>query len=216
MSATLLRSAAGRLSHAGRCCVLEAQHPALARDRSASASTSGRQELHSGRRTRGARRQRAALHAEAPAEAPLAEEVGDEWWEEARADVQPQAEVLTEVQLPPATATRVKTAEYKSSAVRLDQCPPAMLPEFAVIGRSNVGLFGMAVLLLSFGSLHVSGADTLGADRQVVAHQHADKQQEPRQGVKDARCVQEQCGLELVADSHTRARCGGRAAVLPP
>ena len=143
MSAALLRSAAGRLRHAGRCCTLDAQPPALARDRSASASTSGRQELHSGRRTRGARRQRAALHAEVPA----AEEVGDEWWEEARADAQTQEEVLTDVQLPPPTATRVKTAEYKCSSVRLDQCPPATLPEFAVIGRSNVGALRPAVQL---------------------------------------------------------------------
>jgi len=44
-----------------------------------------------------------------------------------------------DVALPPPTATRVKTAEFISSAVRPDQCPPATLPEFAVIGRSNVG-----------------------------------------------------------------------------
>lgn len=147
MSAALLRSTAGRLRHAGRCCTLDAQPPALARDRGASASTSGRQELHSGRRTRGATRQRTALRAEAPLQAPCAEEVGDEWWEESRADVQPQAEVSTDVQLPAPTATRVKTAEYKCSAVRLDQCPPATLPEFAVIGRSNVGPCGLAVQL---------------------------------------------------------------------
>ncbi|KAK9846476.1 hypothetical protein WJX81_004920 [Elliptochloris bilobata] len=70
-------------------------------------------------------------------DAPVAADVDEEWWEEARADEQP--EVQAEVELPPPTATRVKTAEYKSSAVRLDQCPPATLPEFAVIGRSNVG-----------------------------------------------------------------------------
>ncbi|KAK9792467.1 hypothetical protein WJX73_008261 [Symbiochloris irregularis] len=40
---------------------------------------------------------------------------------------------------PRATHARVKTAEYVSSAVTLAQCPKARWPEFAVIGRSNVG-----------------------------------------------------------------------------
>lgn len=40
---------------------------------------------------------------------------------------------------PRPTHTNVKTAEYVSSAVTLSQCPKARWPEFAVIGRSNVG-----------------------------------------------------------------------------
>lgn len=41
--------------------------------------------------------------------------------------------------LPPPQHSRVKTARYISSAVTIKSCPPPRLPEFAVIGRSNVG-----------------------------------------------------------------------------
>ena len=36
-------------------------------------------------------------------------------------------------------SSQVKTAEYVSSAVDLKSCPKPVFPEFAVIGRSNVG-----------------------------------------------------------------------------
>lgn len=146
MSSALLRSAANRLA----CAAAEAPHVALAlaRDRSGSCSTSGRHDLHVCRRLQASRQQRLAVQA-APAQASATAEVDeDDWWDEAQpvaapqGGAAPQAAPLTEVELPPPTATRVKTAEYKSSAVRLDQCPPATLPEFAVIGRSNVGQCG--------------------------------------------------------------------------
>jgi len=41
--------------------------------------------------------------------------------------------------LPPPANVKVKTAEYVSSAVDLKSCPKPVFPEFAVIGRSNVG-----------------------------------------------------------------------------
>jgi hypothetical protein len=41
--------------------------------------------------------------------------------------------------LPAAEFTRIRTAEYISSSVDLRGCPPQRYPEFAVIGRSNVG-----------------------------------------------------------------------------
>ena len=41
--------------------------------------------------------------------------------------------------LPPPTNTKVKTAAYISSAVDLKGCPKPVHPEFAIIGRSNVG-----------------------------------------------------------------------------
>ena len=41
--------------------------------------------------------------------------------------------------LPLATHSRVKSARFIKSSVKLDQCPKPVLPEFAVIGRSNVG-----------------------------------------------------------------------------
>ena len=41
--------------------------------------------------------------------------------------------------LPGLPNTRVKQAAYVSSAVNLKRCPEATMPEFAVVGRSNVG-----------------------------------------------------------------------------
>lgn len=49
------------------------------------------------------------------------------------------ATALDELGLPPPRGARVKTARYVSSAVDLKGCPPPTLPEFAFIGRSNVG-----------------------------------------------------------------------------
>lgn len=43
------------------------------------------------------------------------------------------------LELPPATHTRVTSSEYLRSSVKTSDCPPPKLPEFAVIGRSNVG-----------------------------------------------------------------------------
>ncbi|WP_462347250.1 ribosome biogenesis GTP-binding protein YihA/YsxC [Alloprevotella tannerae] len=34
---------------------------------------------------------------------------------------------------------KINTAEFKISSARLDQCPSTMIPEYAFIGRSNVG-----------------------------------------------------------------------------
>jgi GTP-binding protein len=43
------------------------------------------------------------------------------------------------ITLPRPTHSRVRSAAYISSAVDLAGCPPASVPEFALIGRSNVG-----------------------------------------------------------------------------
>lgn len=53
----------------------------------------------------------------------------------------PHREEFPEIQLnlPTPQHSRIKTAKYVSSAVSLKSCPPPKLPEFAVIGRSNVG-----------------------------------------------------------------------------
>ena len=51
------------------------------------------------------------------------------------------------LELPPPSNVRVKTAEYKTSSVKLSQCPAPELPEFAVIGRSNVGKSSLINLL---------------------------------------------------------------------
>ncbi len=48
---------------------------------------------------------------------------------------------------------RVKTAEFIKSSVTVEQCPPPRLPEFAVIGRSNVGKSSLINLLTGRNSL---------------------------------------------------------------
>jgi len=52
-----------------------------------------------------------------------------------------EVEEVSGVDLPPATFTKVKAAEFVKSSVQLAQCPKEDMntPEFAVIGRSNVG-----------------------------------------------------------------------------
>ena len=53
-------------------------------------------------------------------------------WDEA----EPEQQVLV---LPPPSHSRVKTADFVKSSTAVSQCPPSKHPEFAVIGRSNVG-----------------------------------------------------------------------------
>ena len=48
---------------------------------------------------------------------------------------------------------RVKTAAYVKSSVKLEQCPKLKLPEFAVIGRSNVGKSSLINMLTGQSSL---------------------------------------------------------------
>ncbi|KAG2439301.1 hypothetical protein HXX76_004660 [Chlamydomonas incerta] len=52
-----------------------------------------------------------------------------------------EEELFPEIQLnlPPPTKVKVKAAEYMQSCVTVADCPPPRYPEFAVIGRSNVG-----------------------------------------------------------------------------
>lgn len=95
---------------------------------------------HPARQTRGSNRalgsaaQSAAL--EQPASAPLGTVTVEteplEWDETA-------AEPTIELVLPPPTNTKVKTANFVKSSTAISQCPTAGYPEFAVIGRSNVG-----------------------------------------------------------------------------
>ncbi len=48
---------------------------------------------------------------------------------------------------------RVKKAAYVKSSVSLEQCPKPKLPEFAVIGRSNVGKSSLINMLTGQGAL---------------------------------------------------------------
>ena len=66
----------------------------------------------------------------------LQSEDGLEWDEP---ELEPQAEPGGVLVLPPPSHSRVKTADFVKSSTAVSQCPPAKYPEFAVIGRSNVG-----------------------------------------------------------------------------
>ena len=57
------------------------------------------------------------------------------------------------LQLPPPTNAQVKTAEFVKSSVTVPDCPPPKYPEFAVIGRSNVGKSSLINLLTNRKSL---------------------------------------------------------------
>jgi len=66
----------------------------------------------------------------------LQNEDGLEWDEpELETEAEPEGVLV----LPPPSHSRVKTADFVKSSTAVSQCPPAKYPEFAVIGRSNVG-----------------------------------------------------------------------------
>ncbi|GAX79991.1 hypothetical protein CEUSTIGMA_g7431.t1 [Chlamydomonas eustigma] len=70
-----------------------------------------------------------------------------------------EEELLPEIQLdlPTPTHTKVKTAVYLTSCVQHQKCPPPIYPEFAVIGRSNVGKSSLINMITNCRKLaHVS------------------------------------------------------------
>ena len=64
--------------------------------------------------------------------------------------------------------TRVKSASFVKSSTTLEQCPPATLPELAVIGRSNVGKSSLINALTNQASL-AKVSKTPGAERSSVS-----------------------------------------------
>jgi tRNA U34 5-carboxymethylaminomethyl modifying GTPase MnmE/TrmE len=72
--------------------------------------------------------------------------------QEASEQLQQQIPEL-QLQLPEPTNIQVKTAEFVKSSVRVGECPPAKHPEFAVIGRSNVGKSSLINMLTNRKSL---------------------------------------------------------------
>ena len=92
-----------------------------------------------------------SLHAlAAPAQAFQAEAGTDN----STAQQQPiQENEVPAVELPMPTNVKIKTAEFVKSSVKLSQCPPPTLPEFAVIGRSNVGKSSLINMLTGRKSL---------------------------------------------------------------
>lgn len=64
-----------------------------------------------------------------------------------------QAYPELQLQLPEATNVLVKSAEFIKSSIVVSECPPPRYPEFAVIGRSNVGKSSLINLLTGRKSL---------------------------------------------------------------
>lgn len=62
--------------------------------------------------------------------------------------------------------SNIRKAKFIKSSVRLDQCPPAKLPEFAVIGRSNVGKSSLINMLTRQTAL-AAVSKTPGEQREV-------------------------------------------------
>lgn len=68
---------------------------------------------------------------------------------EEHADIFPELQL----QLPEPTNVLVKSAEFIKSSIVVSECPPPRYPEFAVIGRSNVGKSSLINLLTGRKSL---------------------------------------------------------------
>jgi GTP-binding protein len=73
--------------------------------------------------------------------------------------------------LPPSEFAKVRKAVYVSSSVDLRGCPPQSLPEFAVIGRSNVGKSSLINMLTQSNKLAKVSKQPGGLGSSVCAQQ---------------------------------------------
>lgn len=89
---------------------------------------------------------------------------GDDEWE----SVSP-GDAGAVVSLPPPSNVKVKSAEFVKSSVTLEQCPKASYPEFAVIGRSNVGKSSLINMITGRKSLAMV-SKTPGGFRHLLEH----------------------------------------------
>jgi hypothetical protein len=71
--------------------------------------------------------------------------------------------------LPRARSTKIKTAEFIKSSVNVKDCPKAGYPEFAVIGRSNVGKSSLINLLTGRKSLAMVSKTPGGCGQRIDA-----------------------------------------------
>lgn len=75
---------------------------------------------------------------------------------------------------PQNTRMVIKTAEFIKSSARVDQCPEGHLPEYAFIGRSNVGKSSLINMLTGFGGLAMTSSKP--GKTQLINHFLINKQ----------------------------------------
>ena len=86
-----------------------------------------------------------------PSDSPPSPEFNDQ----SSADIAPSEQLLlehslmTNIDMPPGRHPKVKSAVFVKSSSNVGQCPKSNLPEFAVIGRSNVGKSSLINMLTS-------------------------------------------------------------------
>lgn len=78
----------------------------------------------------------------------------------------------------------IKTAEYLISSARVDQCPQASFPEYAFIGRSNVGKSSLINMLTHNSKLAKTSA--MPGKTILINHFLINKPQEAKQPSKSA------------------------------
>lgn len=69
----------------------------------------------------------------------------------------------------------IKTADFVKSSVRLDQCPEPLIPEYAFIGRSNVGKSSLINMLCSRKGLAKTSSNpgkTQHINHYIINEQH--------------------------------------------
>ena len=96
-----------------------------------------------------------------------------------------------------AANTRIRTAKFIGSAVKLDQCPAPTMPEFAVVGRSNVGKSSLINML-------TRNAKLAATSKQPGAPAPAPANARPRQG-HERNCMC--CLLRAAGQSTAMGRC---------
>jgi hypothetical protein len=117
-----------------------------------------------------------------------------------------------QLSLPEPTHSRVRTATFMKSSTKLQECPPVRFPEFAVIGRSNVGKSSLINMLTGFKGLALVSKEPGGlqATRLLRARRRAGPPGRRRLGLGLAALPSSSWRLQLAAACrHAGADPGG-------
>lgn len=134
--------------------------------------------------------------------AGLAAGIDDDDDDGGRGEDEAEAFPTLRLDLPEPTNVRIRTAEFVKSSVEVAQCPKEGPPEFAVIGRSNVGKSSLINMMTGRRSLAQVSKEP-GAPGRAAADE--------REAGAGQRCRARPCsGVERGAVRKER-RCGGAA-----